>query len=93
MYGKIDRKEVMSFINDIDAQHTAKEYFGQHQPHIWQTGYYSAPSWNWSYQIGITNINGTGENTIQSGTRQYFEVVTQFGEVVAARKINIEVYD
>lgn len=92
MYGKIERKELLSFIDDKEFKDNAQAYFGDHQPHIWQTGYYSAPGWNWAYQVGITCINDYFDDRSVSG-RQYFEVVTQFGEVKAARKINLPAYN
>lgn len=66
----------------------------------YRTGFYSSPSWNWGYIIGIVGVNGQGHkhiteegltygNGVQSGTVKYFEVVTQFGVVKAAREINI----
>lgn len=44
------------------------------QPRIFQTGYFTPSSANWSYIIGLTNING-----------QDYEVVTQFGAIVGSR--------
>lgn len=58
-----------------DAKALAKEVFGDKQPNIYRTGFYSAPSWNWGYLIGLVTVKG-----------QVYEVVTQFGSVVAARK-------
>jgi hypothetical protein len=81
MYGKIERKELYAFLNYKPNQETAKCYFSTHQPHIWSTGWYSAPSWNWAYNVGITHVDG-----------QYFEVVTAFGQVEAARKISLDSY-
>jgi len=80
LYGKIDRKELNSFINNKDNQATAKEVFGDKQPSIIQTGWYSAPSWNWSYQVGFCDVMVNSE-------LQIFEVVTQFGSVEAARRV------
>lgn len=51
------------------------------QPHMYITGYYSAPSWNWAYQFGIVKI----------GSR-YYELMTQFGGVVGGREIYMERY-
>ena len=76
------------YLNNETARENAKKYFGMNQPTIHETGFYSAPSWNWAYRIGIVGVGGTGENGIQSGTIKWFEVVTQFGEVKAA----IEIY-
>jgi len=74
------------YLNNEQAKENAKKYFREIQPSIYSTGFYSAPSWNWGYQIGIIGVNGTGENGIQSGTVKYFEVVTQFGQVKSARE-------
>jgi len=100
LYGKIDRKEIYAFVDNKDYIDNAKLYFGNHQPTIFQTGWYSAPSWNWSYIVGIAGIKGEGQfytteegltygNGVEVGTTQYFEVVTQFGGVVASRPINL----
>ena len=51
------------------------------QPQMFLTGYYSAPSWNWSYQFGIVKI----------GTR-YYELMTQFGGVAGGREIYLDKY-
>lgn len=51
------------------------------QPQMFTTGYYSTPSWNWSYVFGIVKI----------GTR-YYELMTQFGGVVGGREIYIDKY-
>ena len=93
MYAKLNREDINRFINDKELQQNAKTYFPDHQPHIFQTGYYSAPSWNWSYQVGITSIARTKQDAKDFGDVQYFEVVTQFGEVKAARKINLSAYN
>lgn len=60
------------------AKATAKAVFGDKQPSIYRTGFYSAPSWNWGYQIGLVTANGVT-----------YDVVTQFGAVVAAHSVNI----
>lgn len=75
------------YLDNETAKENAKKYFGKNQPTVFRTGFYSAPSWNWGYIIGIVGVNGTGENGIQSGTTKYFEVVTQFGEVKSAYEI------
>lgn len=81
------------YLNNETAKENAKKYFGDNQPSIHQTGFYSAPSWNWGYLIGIVGVSGSGNdhdgNGIQSGVTKWFEVVTQFGVVVAAREINL----
>lgn len=80
------------YLNSESAKADAKKYFDNVQPSIHGTGFYSAPSWNWGYHIGIVGVNGSGSdggNGIQSGTIKWFEVVTQFGLVVAAREINL----
>lgn len=75
------------YLND-EARATAKEYFGDQQPSIHSTGFYSAPSWNWGYHIGIVGvIRHRGEPL----DIKYFEVVTQFGAVVGARPVYIPV--
>ncbi len=51
------------------------------QPHMFMTGYYSAPSWNWAYQFGIVKIGS-----------KYYELMTQFGGVVGGREIYIDKY-
>ncbi len=61
------------YLNE-DARALARRVFGQHQPSIHQTGFYSAPSWNWGYYIGLVVVNDV-----------HYEVVTQFGEVEGAR--------
>lgn len=86
------------FLEDKTARKNAKQYFGDKQPSIFHTGFYSAPSWNWGYEIGIVGVPGSGSNYkteegliygngIQSGVTRWFEVVTQFGKVKAAREI------
>lgn len=66
------------YLDNETATENAKKYFGKNQPSIHRTGFYSAPSWNWGYEIGITGVAG-----------KWFEVVTQFGGVVAAVEINL----
>lgn len=67
------------YLNNDTAKQNAMDYFtGKPQPSIYQTGFYSAPSWNWGYIIGIAKANG-----------KLFEVVTQFGHVTAAREIHL----
>jgi hypothetical protein len=97
----ISYKDLKDFyLNSADAKGNAKKYFGSKQPSVYYTGYYSAPSWNWAYQLGIVGVIGTGlihttsegleyGNDIEPGVIRYFEVVTQFGGVVAARQINL----
>lgn len=63
------------YTQNDEAKALAKEVFGDRQPSIYRTGFYSAPSWNWGYVIGLVTVNG-----------QVYKVVTQFGAVVAARK-------
>lgn len=77
------------YLDNAEAKENAAKYFGKRQPSIHQTGFYSSPSWNRGYIIGIAgvgSINSDGETSTI-----YFEVVTQFGEVKAARKIYIPV--
>jgi len=66
------------YINNDDAEETAKKVFGGKQPSIHQTGFYSSPSWGWGYIIGIAKDDFSGE---------LYEAVTQFGVVKAARII------
>ena len=77
------------YLEDGIAKENAKKYFDNIQPRIFQTGFYSAPSWNWGYELGIVGVDGTGENGIQSGNTKWFEVVTQFGQVKSAREVYI----
>lgn len=51
------------------------------QPSIFNTGYYSAPSWNWAYQFGIVKL----------GSKTY-EVMTRFGSIEGGREIYIPKY-
>ena len=67
------------FIQNEQAKKLAKDIFGDKQPRVFQTGFYSALSWNWGYIIGIAK-DDAGE---------IYEVVTQFGAVKAARMINL----
>lgn len=64
------------YLNNEVAKETAKDVFGGTQPLIHATGYYSSPSMNWGYVIGIV---GVGD--------KWYEVVTQFGVVKAAHEI------
>ncbi len=68
------------YLNDETAKANAEQYFGKNQPSIYHTGFYSAPSWNWGYRLGLVQVKD-----------KVFEVVTQFGEVKAAREVNIPV--
>jgi hypothetical protein len=89
MNGTISYKDLREFyLNNEEAKTNAKKYFGTMQPSFHQIGYYSSPSWNWSYQIGITCLYSSdwSEN-------KYFEVVTQFGEVKAARQIYMPIME
>ena len=74
------------YLNNDETKENAKKYFGDKQPSIYQTGFYSAPSWNWAYKIGIVGVRAGVSKEIQ-----YFEVVTQFGEVVSARIIDLPI--
>lgn len=79
----ISYKELKDYYtNNDEAKQLAKDVFGDKQPSTYQTGFYSAPSWNWAYRIGLVQVGG-----------QTYEVVTQFGEVVAARYANIPVME
>ena len=69
-------------LENEEAKENAKKYFGDKQPNIYRTGFYSAPSWNWGYQIGIVGTDG-----------KWFEVVTQFGQVKSAREIYLPTLD
>lgn len=78
------------FLDNELNRKNAKQYFGDRQPMIFQTGFYSAPSWNWGYVIGIASIEILASN----GDRELdetktFEVVTRFGQVESAREIVI----
>ncbi len=95
LYGKIDRKDLFDFLRYQANIDTAKEVFGNTQPQIIQTGWYSTPSWNWSYQVGFCDVmidviapGGKGQIPYAMEQElQLFEVVTQFGEVKAARRV------
>lgn len=80
------------YLNNRAAVANAAKYFGDKQPLIHRTGFYSAPSWNWGYVMGIVGVSGTGNaggNGIQSGTVKYFEVVIQSGQIKAAREFHL----
>ncbi len=66
------------FLDNEEAKKLAKEVFGDCQPSIYQTGFYSSPSWNWGYIIGIAKDNLSGD---------IYEVVAQFGQIKDARKV------
>lgn len=51
------------------------------QPRMFTTGYYSAPSWNWSYIFGIVKIGN-----------RYYELMTQFGGVCGGHEIYMDKY-
>lgn len=68
------------YTENADAKALAAEVFGDRQPSNYSIGFYSAPSWNWAYQIGLVNVQDA------DGTINTYEVVTQFGGVVAARR-------
>ncbi len=71
--GKITRKELNNYYLIDEKLEAAKNIFGNQKLTIYQTGYYSAPSWNWGYFIGLVVKDG-----------KTYEVVTRFGEVVSA---------
>lgn len=68
--------------NDTAIQNKDIYFAGKPQPSIHDTGFYSSPSWSWGYRLGLVITNG-----------KTFEVVTQSGEVVAARLVNIPVLE
>ena len=76
------------YLNDDTAKANVNIYFTgkNEQPSIHRTGFYSAPSWNWAYLIGIVTVQTTMDGEPIEKT---FEVVTQFGQVKAARLIHI----
>lgn len=76
------------YIDNNDAKANAKKYFGDKQPSIYRTGFYSSPSWNWGYHIGLVGVPDPKDDSSEA-VITWFEVVTQFGAVVAARKANI----
>jgi len=51
------------------------------QPRIERVAYYSAPSWNWAYEIGIAEIDGV-----------LYELLTQFGSVKGGRQLWLPKY-
>jgi hypothetical protein len=71
------------YLNNETCREYAKKYFGNNQPNIFVTGFYSSNTWNWGYMIGIVGVGKTKTD--------WFEVVTQFGEVVSARPINLPI--
>ncbi len=73
------------FLDNEDAKANARTYFGTRQPSTYATGFYSSPSWNWGYCMGIVGI-------VLEDEIKWFEVVTQFGEVVAARSAYLPTY-
>jgi hypothetical protein len=78
------------YTDNEDAKALAKRVFADTQPRIYETGFYSSPSWNWGYRIGIvsvTELASNGESELD--TIKYYEVVTQFEGVKAARQIYI----
>lgn len=75
MSNTISYKELKDwYLHDENAIQLADMLFGDKQPNIYRTGFYSAPSWNWAYLIGLVKVGDT-----------VYEVVTQFGTVKAAR--------
>lgn len=80
-----------AYLNNEYAINNAKIYFTgkNEQPSIYRTGFYSAPSWNWGYHLGIVTVHFIDENAVS--TTKSFEVVTQFGTVEAAREVMIPV--
>lgn len=83
----ISRKELNElYLNNEGGIANAKKYFGNRQPSIYRTGRYSSPSWDWVYEIGITTIK-TDTDLL------YFEVVTQFGRVVSAIPLYLDMYN
>jgi len=76
MNGKISRSDLYPFLNSEENKKTAREVFGDVQPYVIQTGWYSSPSWNWSYLVGIAKRGG-----------EVYRVVTAFGQVEAAQKL------
>lgn len=75
MSNTISHRELKDwYLDNENAIQLADMVFGDKQPSIYRTGFYSAPSWNWAYIIGLVKV---GDNV--------YEVVTQFGEVKAAR--------
>jgi hypothetical protein len=85
----IKYKDLNNWYLSDERKKLAKEVFGNKQPNIFRTGFYSAPSWNWGYEIGIVGVNEIDYNGLQEETTKYYEVVTQFGEVVGAIEINL----
>ena len=79
------------YLDNENAVANAKKYFGDKQPSIYATGFYSASSWNWGYSLGIVGVASHDYVTKKDNPIQYFEVVTQFGEVKAAKCITLPV--
>lgn len=64
--------------NEVIQKLMAKEMV---QPSIYRTAYYSAPSWNWAYEIGLATIDGV-----------VYELLTQFGSIKGGREIYMPTY-
>ena len=74
------------YLENPTALENAKKYFGDEQPNYHVIGYYHPSGANWNYQLGIVGI-AWGDQS------KFFEIVTQFGQVKAARQINIPVME
>ena len=82
------------YLNNDEARANAKKYFGNKQPSIYRTGFYSAPSWNWGYHIGLVEVRGYHYTAkTKQEVHQVFEAVTQFGSVVAAMPVQLPIME
>jgi len=86
MANTIKYKDLQDWYLNDKAKETAKKFFGDIQPSIHSIGFYSSPSWNWGYQIGIVGIRAEVSKEVQ-----WFEVITQFGQVIGARFIHLPI--
>ena len=86
------------YLNDT-SRDIATRLFGDTQPNICIIGHYSAPSWNWAYQIGIVAVMGRlilndgTELPTQPLASVPYMVCTQFGKVIGARLTTIPTVD
>lgn len=78
-----DIKEVYDFEQYLDEQDKENaNYLKTHDVVVNAYGYYTPSQANWSYYVGLVNVNG----------RDY-KVVTVFGQVKAVQYFNITKYN
>lgn len=73
------------YLDNDEAKANAKKYFGDKQPSIHETGWYHPSGANWAYKLGIVGVH----DNAYTPDIKWFEVVTQFGVVKAAREIGL----